>query len=312
MSDIIQSINHNLDVSGRSAFNLALFFIERNDTITEISVISKDNVTVGRGDAIFQINKNGTPLFAVSPSDLRPKITVGNRIVTVTGLSIAVTKGDIITLDKVNGAFLTAPVGMMVTLAGSVSSGGISNVIFSDDFEDGVIDSEWTDGLTGIATETGGHMVLTRNSNGYLRTQTKFLTGGGMKSFEAQLVGTPPVGGGDFAGIFIGDGASNIVYMTTRNNKVSLYVNEIGSFNAVIDPFDISLHSYFRIAIIGKSVLCQVSADGIDWRTYYTFTSTTFDWGASPNLNGYLGVWSSGSTQVCEYSYAKVRDLSNF
>ena len=112
----LQGMYRTVSIGSSPIYNAILLYIEEDATITDLTILSRADVTIGGGNAVFQVSLNGTPLFATTPSDDRPEIAIGDRMVTKTGLSIAVVKGDIITLDKITSAVVYSPLALQLTL----------------------------------------------------------------------------------------------------------------------------------------------------------------------------------------------------
>lgn len=104
------------DVSGATP-NVVYLPIVKNGTIVSIDV--KTDLNVSGADAVFSVSKNGAVISGLSPT-----IAVGAKIGSLTGLTIAVAKGDEIILNLVSGAVST-PITLNVESDDGVSGGSL-------------------------------------------------------------------------------------------------------------------------------------------------------------------------------------------
>lgn len=125
----------HLGLQNRPILGLSSFYAPHDSDIVTIIIWA----TVNFQTAIFNVRVNGSPLFA---GGSRPEILAGgDAFVEVTGLSEAVLRGDLITIDIEDSP-----------------QGGVSNIVWQVEFEDGGIrnlDTITTSSLADEAEDTG-------------------------------------------------------------------------------------------------------------------------------------------------------------
>ena len=124
------------DLSGAAA-DVMLLPIIKPGTITALDILTDANVA---GDVVFALYKNG-----VLQSSAAATVATGNKIVSVTGLSIAVVKGDEIVLRRSSGA-ISSPVTLNLVVDDGISSslptgGTTGQVLTKQSGTDG--DADW-------------------------------------------------------------------------------------------------------------------------------------------------------------------------
>jgi hypothetical protein len=77
--------------------DIAFFFVPFNGTLKRVDLAVKPANVNGAGDSVFDVKLNGTSIFG-SPT-ARPKIVAGQAKGNVSGLTVAVNEGDIISFD---------------------------------------------------------------------------------------------------------------------------------------------------------------------------------------------------------------------
>lgn len=155
-------------------------------TITRIDIWTASNVS---GDAIFNIKLDGVAQFAGAA---RPKILSGTKTVAKTGLSIAVTRGQVLTLDLEQNPLVSPPrpVVLEYEIDDGIAAGSSNGLSFfspdavyaspsaqDDEFTDSSLDAKWTSHGNPLKTENApdSNLLLAGDTgatgiNGFLQT----------------------------------------------------------------------------------------------------------------------------------------------
>ncbi len=134
------------DISG-AVPNVVYLPILKNGTIVSIDVLTDLNVS--GANAVFSVSKNGAVISGLSPT-----IAIGSRIGTVSGLNIAVVKGDEIILNLVSGA-VSSPITFNLDVDDGVAAGGGAAV--ETDFISG-LELVWNS-ATGLTVKQGAAYI---------------------------------------------------------------------------------------------------------------------------------------------------------
>lgn len=117
-------------------YNAIIIPFEADQTYTDLTIRLNSPVLAGRGAVKFKLSLNGVQMFDPETETL---IDEGDSVVTLTGQTITVVKGDVLTVDKIGYGNLSIPVS--IAFQADLASGGASDL---DDLGDVIISTPTT------------------------------------------------------------------------------------------------------------------------------------------------------------------------
>jgi hypothetical protein len=294
----IIKIYDGVDLSG-STNGVAYIPILTAGTITTVQI--KTDIAVSGANAVFRMKKNG-----VVEASAAATITIGNKIVTVSGLSIAVAIGDEIVFDLVSGA-VSSPVACSVSVDdGELSTSGAYEIV-GDDFGDGTISAALWATPDAAVSETGGRINITSATTKHLKTLTA------LDLYERRVsveIVSPDMSSNQVATSLLlaqSDAFSSFWQIQLSNNLLECFNSSGGAVKSV--AYDPVKHKFIAMRLLGTVLLYQTSPDGLQWTTLFSSAL------ASPSsfvaLFVYLRMYNgTGANKTALYDNFSLRDFS--
>ena len=172
MIENLTKIYDGADLTGANP-NVIYLPILADSTLKGIDILTDEATT---GDAVFALKKNGAAIIGASAIT----ISSGNKIGSISGLTIAIVKGDEITLDMLSGSVSIPLTLNLVVDDGAASGGGGGGGYYSpsdvppttahaksDEFDGTSLDAKWTPFLSPSLEVKDGFLIHTANNGVY-------------------------------------------------------------------------------------------------------------------------------------------------